>query len=533
MPPLSYDDLACDSFAWNAFPGDVHGLLLDRKQPALGLCSYKFYLPQALAFEVYQDGRKCEVQSAQVTWLPHKVRGVYACGGCELILEALFVRAELIAVRYAVQAPPGPQAWEVRVRGISRNGQDKGRFFVYRGTFAAAPGGVLVNQEIDIPDYHMQQTGLCRRFPHHLAWLVGTPQPVDLAGPPVRTSDPAYLDQTNKSGSWQMRQTLPPVRDGATGGMLLIGMRWLGPDPIRPRDIYELDQQIAAARGRTFAQLELPRRDAYAALLRKLPAVQPAYRDHADYLRLYAQAWVCIWQNIAGPLATARKTLRFPSAFVSKICDAGFGPAQWETALAGYLLSFIDPDLGVSILESVVACVEVDGFLPEDLIFNRDVKLSSLEPYMIEEISRRTGRTDFLARLYDPMYRQLVFHVKHGAFQYLSGPGGTHLQIANFYSLLALERIARVLGKDPAHLRELGLLKDDLIAVLDEGLRKDGAAQPMFEFLSDFTDDRRRHRRADSPTHPRAPPAAPGPVLHVSPPRRHRPPDRQGGPRRV
>jgi hypothetical protein len=484
---ISYDELQSDRYAWNSFPGNVHGLLLDRRQPALTLCSYKFYLTQTVTFTVLADDRQWELPDIRMVWLPHKVQCAYCGPDGELTLEAMFGGEELLAVRYTISGHEKARLVTLRITGIARNGEDNKQLYRYHGGISSEQGLPLVKQTVEIPDYYMHQVGPVRRATHHLCWLAGASAPAEISSAAIATSDPYYLDQTNLSGSWQVQQMVTLPADGGHADTLYLAVRWLGVSQPHRRDIYELRDQIDAARRRNFADLEQARREYFEDLLQKLPGVKAAFQANHQYLVLYAQAWICIWQNITGDLVTSRKTLPAPSAFVSKVVDNGFGPAQWETSLAGYLVSFINPDLGVNILESVLACVEEDGFLPEDLIFNRDIKLASLEPSMLEEIYRRTGRTDFLARNYERLYRQLLFHLKHPGFHYLT-PGGGHLSIQNFYSLLALERIARVIGRPAAHLAELQLWKDEMVKALDQAFEKQARTGPVFQFLHQYAD---------------------------------------------
>ena len=87
----------------------------------------------------------------------------------------------------------------------------------------------------------------------------------------------------------------------------------------------------------------------------------------------------------------------------------------------GLLVSFIDPDVGIKIVQSVLDSIEDDDFIPEDLIFNRDVHLPTTEAFILEDIYHRTGKTDFLDRNYEKLYRQLKYHIRHPNFYYLSG----------------------------------------------------------------------------------------------------------------
>lgn len=481
---LDYDRLATEAFAWHSMAGNVHGILLDRKRPALALCSYKFFLAQALEFDLTCRGQSCAVLDVRLQWLPHAVSATYRYREGELTLEALFTQPEVVALRVRVRASGDGTPLNLALRGIARNGRDKDGFFDFAGQPAIAEGLAWVAQRIDIPDYFSQPSGPLRRHPHHLAWLVDPGQSASLADDAVRTEDPFYEGGANLSAAWTS-SLAQEVADFA--GVVRFAVRWLGPAVPCSLDRADLRGMLEAARREDFDGELALRRAGYEALLERLPLPKPRYRGNAPYLRLYAHAWVCIWQNIAGSLETVRKTLPAPSAFVSKVAPNGFGPAQWETSLAGYLASFIDPDVGIGIIESVLACVEDDGFLPEDLIFNRDVKLASLEPTMLEEIARRTGRKDFLERTYDRLYRQLLFHLKHPGFHYLSA-AGCHLAAENTLSLRALERIARVLGKPPAHLRELRWLREDAEAALDAALAREPGV--TFDVLDGYLDER-------------------------------------------
>ena len=458
---MACEKLSSATLNWNAAAGSIAAVSLAADSPAINLHTYKFYFARAIRFIVQHAGRELRPESVEVRWFPHKLYSRIAYPHLTLDLEAMFLDEQTIACRHRLAADRALDVGLI-VLGNARNGTSRDGYFRHRGRVVAVEDGCVVQQEVDIPDYRTHPIGPARRHTHTHVWVVAADAPIHVSREEIehahperiRLEDNEHEVGTNRSNYWRLekRLTLRPLQPAE--GRLFIGTRWLGPQRAAAQDLTELRQAIRTWQGRPAEEAEQGLIAGWDALLRDVPPMKERYRGDAEYLDLYHKAWVCIFQNVCGTLATTRKTIRGPSALVGKACYSGFGPAQWETSLAGYLISFVRPDLGVGIIESVLNSAEIDGFIPEDLLFNRDVKLSSYEPLMLEGIHRRTGRTDFLERNYDNALRQLAFHLKHPCFYYLdSRPGFARLD--NYYSLLALRRIAETIGKGPEELQFL------------------------------------------------------------------------------
>lgn len=463
---MRYPEHINPASCWHAFPGGVHGLLLDPSAPDLTLSSYKFHLPRAFSFACNFDGVIVTARGEDTCWSPHSVSGRYRFGPTRLSIEALFVGPDTAFLRWMLE---GGSSGELVIRGGSLHGLETRDAFRFQSKVECEGSVVHIQQEISIPDYRRKPFGPPRLHRHRLRWSVSLPGM-------VRESESA------QGPGWECRI---PITAEASSGCARILIQWLGPSEsgsasdrlkrkhIPPLTLHEFAGEVARK------QLD------YERLLARLPPIRAPYDLDESYRRLYQRAWVCIWQNISGPLATTRKEVPGPSAFVSKVDLHGFGPAQWETSLVGYLVSFLDAGLGIRIIQSVLECVEEDGFIPEDLVFNRDVKLGSNEGWMLEQIAARTGRGRLLARNFQALYRSLLFHAKHPGFHYLD-PHGSHMAIQNYFSLRALERFAaRHRKRDHNSIR---VVREDLAQFLDHALEGERGRITPFEFLDGYLD---------------------------------------------
>jgi len=487
--------LSSDKLNWNAGIGSVCGISLSTEMPAINLHSYKFWFARAIRFEVRQGGVKLVPAGMELTWYPHKMEAEAAYPDFTLKLQTCFVDAEIVAVEYAVAATADVEV-EVTVSGGARNGTSLDTFFQFRGRVERHGAHAFIDQEIDIPDYCSKPMGPFRTYTHHLLWLIEAPEEITVSQDIVETEHPertnlnelVYAMGTNRSNSWLIKKSLAVKASAKAVGQFFIGTRWLGTAAAALQDRNELRERIGAYKNRPLPTIEGELVERWDDLLAKIPSLKEKYREHAGYRDLYAKAWVCILQNISDSLVTARKTIKGPTVLVGKVCSTGFGPAQWETSLAGFLISFIDAELGVRIIESVINSLEIDGFIPEDLVFNRDVKLSSYEPLMLEIIYRRTGRIEFLERNYDNAFKQLVFHIKHTGFYYLEPPRAWSL-LHNYSSLLAMGRIAVVLGKSSEEIRQLRDYTADVKAMLTSLLAGKELDAHAYDAICDFWDE--------------------------------------------
>jgi hypothetical protein len=271
-----------------------------------------------------------------------------------------------------------------------------------------------------------------------------------------------YKDGINHSNFWLIKKhfSINPITTNED--RLFIGTRWLGPQKPVNRDYQSLKNRLDLYKHKSLVTLENKMLTYWNDLLQKVPPTKEKYHNQADYQKLYYQAWVCIYQNITNSLVTSRKNIKGPSVSVGKICSSGFGPAQWETSLGGFLLSFVNPEIGIGVIESVLNSVESDGFIPEDLIFNRDVKLSTYEASMLEYIYNFTQKTEYLERNYENLLKQMIYHIKHPEFYYLTAPSYPWSLIDSYYGLLSLERIAIIIGKSNGEISQIREVTEEI-----------------------------------------------------------------------
>jgi hypothetical protein len=471
---------------WNAAVGSISALSLGRNEPSVGLHSYRFYLPKAIWFEVVCDGVKVPPEKVEVLWHPHKMESRSFFPDVTLELSAFFVDNEVLIVNYKfINSSEVHCSFDLMINGVARNGRDKDKYFHYFGKASEMGSCAVIKQEIDIPDYRMVPIGPYTYHKHRLFWVVDAGAEIEVSENEIGTEHDFCAEEFNRSNYWHAKK---PVSLGALQemtGTVLVGIRWMGIEDADRNDIKDVMNIIRQYKNKQAETLERTKAAFWDDLLGRLPEVKERYRDNSKYMDLYRKAWVCIWQNITGSLVTGRKTVKGPSAFVGKAAVNGFGPAQWETSLVGLLTSYMDADLGAKIIESVLSSVEEDGFIPEDLLYNRDCNLPTMEACLLENIYSRTGRTDFLERCYDNLYKQLVFHIKHPSFYYLSSNSyGYYSYMSSFYSLISMEKIAIAIGKDHSVIRKLRDLKAEVETAFETAWKKKPCDESMtFEVL--------------------------------------------------
>lgn len=459
---MDWQGLSSKTMNWHACPGSLSAISLNRNQPAVELHSYKFHLFECVGLSLASFNEEFVLKGADITWYPDCLLGVYRYVDLEMTLEARYVDPEVVLIHYRVRNN-SERCYQVKLYGKSKQGS----------VSSPQAGSCLVEQPVTIKDYRKKPLGEPFAYPHHLMWLVVMEKrTIEVGEAGEWTSAPIYVAPGE-------------VKEGT----VFLGTRWLGPFEADPADVWSLERKVGYYRKRLEEELVQERRSYWEELLEKVPPVKERYRDNENYLRLYRQAWVCIWQNITGSIVTARKTIKGPSASVGKVALAFNGPAQWETSLVGLLVSFIDPDVGIKIVQSVLDSIEDDDFIPEDLIFNRDVHLPTTEAFILEDIYHRTGKTDFLDRNYEKLYRQLKYHIRHPNFYYLSGDQVIRNMLFNYYSLNSLERIAILIGKDPQEIAEIRRLRTEVVRAIEsmweEKWQNSGAFVALFGYATE------------------------------------------------
>lgn len=495
--------LSSTTLNWNAAVGSIAGISLSNEVPAINLHSYKFYFARAIWFEVYQAGVKIEPTKVAVTWYPHKIVSQVTYPRFALTLQVCFVDKEVFAVNYSFESPDDVDL-EVAIYGTARNGRSNDGYFNFRGRVGRHENCGVIDQEVDIPDYRSKPLGPLRLHTHHLVWVIDAPESIAVSQETLEVPHPEridlnaneYVPGVNRSNYWLIKKQLSLRPAATTGGQFFVGTRWMGTAQAASPDYQDLRHRIQAEKARSSAVIEAELTTYWDGLLKRVPGVKERYRGNADYCDLYYKAWVCVIQNVNDTLVTSRKTIKGPSAMVGKVCSSGFGPAQWETSLAGFLISFINPDVGVGIIESVLNSLETDGFIPEDLVFNRDVKLSSYEPFMLEYIYRRTGRIEFLERNYSQALKQLIYHINHPGFYYLSFPSPGFL-LDSYYSLLALQRIAVIIGKSTDDIRQLREYAADVKVMFDSLMADKGLDSLVYSAIYGGWDEHRTRQALD------------------------------------
>ena len=128
----------------------------------------------------------------------------------------------------------------------------------------------------------------------------------------------------------------------------------------------------------------------------------------------------------------------------------------------GLLVSYMDGDLAAK-SPKVSSPVSRRTALSRRTLFSTGtVTFRTIEAHVVWEIYRRTGRTELLTQNYDYIYRQLVFHMKHPGFYYLSPNHWFVSYLYCFYSLVALEKIAVAAGKDHHEIRKIRDLRSEM-----------------------------------------------------------------------
>ncbi|HEY5562637.1 MAG TPA: hypothetical protein VIK72_12945 [Clostridiaceae bacterium] len=466
-------ELSSNTFNWNAAVGSISAISFSTEEPAINIHSYKFYFARAIWFELYSKGKKLKPNNILVTWYPHKIESKCDYGEFSMNIQAFFVDEEIVAIDYQFSAS-SPLELDMSIYGVVRNGQSNDTFFDFRGQVEPYCDSAVNKQEIDIPDFRMNPMGPFRHYTHNLIWLVDANSKIDISNEEIEGRHPEriniasnkYKDGINHSNYWLIKKQISIMPTITTGKNFFIGTRWMGPEKPVNRDYQSLQNRINLYKQKSLASLESKMLIYWNELLQKVPPTKEKYNNQSEYQKLYYQAWVCIFQNITNTLVTSRKTIKGPSVSVGKVCSCGFGPAQWETSLGGFLLSFVNSEIGVGVIESVINSIEPDGFIPEDLIFNRDVKLSPLEASMLEYIYNFTQKSEYLKRNYDNLFKQTLYHIKHPEFYYLTTPSYPWSLIDSYYGLLSLERIAIIIGKGNDEIIQIRELTEEVSQML-------------------------------------------------------------------
>jgi hypothetical protein len=158
-------------------------------------------------------------------------------------------------------------------------------------------------------------------------------------------------------------------------------------------------------------------------LLENVPAPAPELGE--ELIAMYYRAWVCVWQIVTPGFDTGRMDgLTFPEActLVTKADHRASMPAEWETGLAALLISQMDAELGRQILDSVLAAVEPDGFVPECLVVTKENMLPCTTPYFQWAIYEKTGDKEWLAKHYDAQKRSFWAHYRQPNFKRRGNP---------------------------------------------------------------------------------------------------------------
>lgn len=235
-----------------------------------------------------------------------------------------------------------------------------------------------------------------------------------------------------------------------------------------------LDEPVVAALQRQARRLAEQDFDAVVAAhgrawTERLAAVEPPPPELPEALKqIYYRAWVCTWQLVTGRLDTGRRDgLVFPDAcvLVTKADHRAVMPAEFETALGAWVLSQVDPALARQVLDCVNLATEIDGYVPENLVFTKNNMLGYLTSYVAWTIYLQQRDPAWLASGYDAMKRSLLCHYRHPSFCRHDRPFFRNLVYVHI-GYLYLHKIAVELNQPQREVQELAELADETLQVV-------------------------------------------------------------------
>ena len=229
--------------------------------------------------------------------------------------------------------------------------------------------------------------------------------------------------EADAEGQWRQEWTL----DIPAGESRILGFRLAAAYIARRRaERAEMADLVDAARRMRGVTREEVLETNRAYWQEKLAAVMPPPPDVDDDLKkMYYRAWTCVWQLVTPGFDTARLDgLTFPDAcvLVTKADHRASMPAEWESGLGALLLLQQDPDLAAKVLDSILAAVEPDGYVPEALVFTKENMLPFITTYLMWEIYKKTGNKEWMAGHFETQKRSIWCHYRHLSFKRRGNP---------------------------------------------------------------------------------------------------------------
>lgn len=428
----------------------VHGCALASISHAgLDFLSFQcMYLEPVLAFLV--DGGKPEAAGRE--WTPSQLTGLYRAEGLRLSLSA---------------TPPGPDALLVRLRientsaelrsfvltaygeadrridpedsvDINIKGGGYGKCFLHAEHRRCSPRAVAALCYAWIADSHRGGLTNYAKF-RVLRWHHG------LTACPIGISLPDGGTPNDLPNQWRQNWTLK-LRPGESREMTFsLAVSYHARALPGDAEIAAVTRQ-AGASAPDFAGVVAKNDAFWQDTLSRVPP-PPAELDE-EFRKLYYRAWTCIWQLVTPGFDTGRLDgLTFQEAclLVTKADHRAVMPAEWETGLGALLLAQVDAPLAAKILDAMMAAVEPDGYVPENLVSTKENMLTFITTYLQWQIYLRTRDKAWLARHYETQKRSLWAHYRNPNFKRRGPPTIRNLiyvHIGFIYLLKIAEELA-------------------------------------------------------------------------------------------
>ncbi len=441
---------------WLSCPRSLHGWRVSGRNRIVNpppvyhagldyLTFFTIYLEPVLGFLL--DGEKPELVSTD--WTPAQLTARYARDGMELALRATPAGPDGLLVRATVNnLRTEPASLILTAYGeadrrvdpedsvdIDVQGQGYGKNFLEAAHRRLASDLVLAESIGDLADSHRgglsdYPTFRVLRWHHHRT--TGS----------VALRLPAGGQPADRPGQWRQEWPLSL----AAGETLELNFALSARYQARRRlDLAEQAELADAARGlarEEYSTRRATNRDEWQTRLAQIEP--PAAELPAELKQLYYRAWTCVWQLVTPGFDTGRiDGLRFPEAclLVTKADHRAVMPADWETGLGALLLAQVDPKLAAQILDGMMAAVEPDGYVPENLVNTKENMLPYITSYLQWEIYRRTGDREWLQKHWATQLRSFWAHYRNPNFKRRGRPYFRNLVYVHIGALY-LHRIA-------------------------------------------------------------------------------------------
>jgi len=428
--PEFQDYLANDAHDWMSQPFSMHGWRLSGKRRVHGcapariyhagldyLTFYATYLEPLLAFEI--NGAKPKL--VRQRWTPAELSAVYQAGGASLTLRATMPDTDGLLVEAELTNTSGRKA-SIELTAYGEGDRDRDP--------DAEAGSKEVNKTIfrsrtrRLSDRNILTEAIGEIADSHRGGLLNFSQWRILdwhhavTGGAVVVRLPAGGESNDaKDHTWRQTWTLAlPAGKSQT----LCFAAAAAYQPRQRIDAAGIDDLAARAIGcaeMSYAEAVGENAEMWQGLLEEVAPPPAELKDL--YKQMYYRAWTCIWQLVTPGFDTGRLDgLTFQDAclMVTKADHRAVMPAEWETVLGAHLIAQQDPELATKILDAVMASVEDDGFVPENLVFTKALQLPFMTSYVMWEIYQRTGDKEWMRRHWAAQRRSILAHYRNPSF---------------------------------------------------------------------------------------------------------------------